>query len=129
LSLDGAVVAKDPVWPALAADGYSTDPNAIPEGVRVQLDPSIDVNSLPLSPGGKIIAKALQTYGAWLGDTGGATAIYAQEFLYKDGSGQVHLDQGPWQGLLSGSDLSNFPINGLRVIQVNQADFYVNSSP
>ena len=128
MSIPGEVVPPTPVWPAKAADGYSSDRNAIPEGARLQLDPSLDVNSLPLSTGGKIIAKALQTYGAWLGDTGGSTALYAQEFLYKDASGQTRLDTTLWQGLLSGDDLTNFPTDCLRVVAVNRADFYENTS-
>ena len=128
MSIPGEVCSTYFEWPARGGDGYSSSPNAIPEGARLQLDPSINVDSLPLSEGGKIIARALQTYGTWLGDTGGATAIYAQEFLYLDSSGQVRRDGSPWQGLLDGTDLYNFPTDRLRVVEVNQADFYENAS-
>lgn len=129
MSLDASVVSSDHVWPANGADGYSRNPSALHEGARLQLDPSIDINSLKLSAGGKIIARALQVYGAWLGDTGSATAFYAQEFLTLDSSGRIALDQRPWAGLLSGDDLSAFPTGSLRVLQVNPNDFFVNTSP
>ena len=29
-------------WPAQRTDGRSTDPNAIPEGARFRLDPTVD---------------------------------------------------------------------------------------
>jgi len=49
----------------------------IPCGGRVQLDPSINVDALNLSRSGKIIAKALQEYGAFVGDYSGAISLYA----------------------------------------------------
>jgi len=128
MSVDPAIVSPTGVWPAMQADGYSSSSDALREGGRIQLDPSIDVNSLNLTPGGKVIARALQVYGAWMGDTGGSTAIYAQEFLKPGTNGAPTLDQSPWQGLLDGSDLNNFPVNRLRVVQANESDFYVNNS-
>ena len=124
MSIDGAVVSRQPVWPALGSDGYSFDPNDVPMGARFQLDPEVDVNDLNLTEGGKVIARALQTHGAWLGDTGTATAIYAQEFLTIDVFGEVVLDPSPWEGLLSGDDLADFPMSSLRIVEVNRSDFY-----
>jgi len=49
----------------------------IPMGGRIQLDPAINVDSLPLTPACKIIARALQEYGAYNGDYAGATVLYA----------------------------------------------------
>ena len=49
----------------------------IPCGGRVQLDPSINVDALDLSRSGKIIARALQEYGAFVGDYSGAISLYA----------------------------------------------------
>ena len=52
------------VCPATHHDGDSSDPNALMEGMRIQLDPSIAVGSLPLPGWQKTIARALQVYGA-----------------------------------------------------------------
>ena len=49
----------------------------MPCGARIQLDPSIDVGSLGLSPAGTVIARALQEYGAFVGDFSGAITLYA----------------------------------------------------
>jgi len=69
--------AGGPVWPATHSDGNSTAPGAIPEGARVQLDPSLNLDSLGLNPWQKIVARALQTHGMFLADSGGTTSLYA----------------------------------------------------
>jgi hypothetical protein len=43
----------------------------------VQLDPAFDVNTLP-EEWQRIIARALQKYGMYCGDIGGAFSLYAQ---------------------------------------------------
>ncbi len=67
-----------PVLPATESDGTTTSGTAIPEGARVQLDPSLDLDSLGLTPWQKTIARALQRYGMILADTGGGVSLYAQ---------------------------------------------------
>jgi hypothetical protein len=52
-------------YPATKTDGKSTRADCIPEGARLQLDPSINVDALPgITPGERAVAHALQTYGA-----------------------------------------------------------------
>ena len=68
----------------------------IPMGGRIQLNPAIDVDTLQLTPACKVIAKALQKYGAFNGDYAGATVLYA--------------DNSPsalrrWKGVLQKTDL------------------------
>src|SRR5439155_22006500 len=70
--------AGGPVSPATASDGWSNSPGAIPEGARVQLDPSLDLDTLGLTPWQKTIARALQPYGMLLVHTGGAFALAVQ---------------------------------------------------
>src|SRR5207253_7504664 len=36
------------VWPAQRGDGVATGPNAIPEGTRFRIDPSVDIDALNL---------------------------------------------------------------------------------
>jgi hypothetical protein len=50
----------------------------IPCGGRIQLDPELDLESLGLSRSGRIIARALQRYGAYVGDYSGAITLYAE---------------------------------------------------
>jgi hypothetical protein len=68
------------VSPASTAQG-TTDKaistRGIPCGGRVQLDPTLDVDNLGLSRSGLIIARALQEYGAFVGDFSGAMSLYA----------------------------------------------------
>ena len=66
--------------PASTAQATTYEMNnriGIPMGGRIQLDPSINVDTLHLNPACKIIAKALQEYGAFNGDYAGATVLYA----------------------------------------------------
>ncbi|WP_353612102.1 hypothetical protein [Mycobacterium sp. IS-3022] len=58
--------------PALKTDGRSTRPDCIPEGARIQLDPTLDINSLGLSPAQHTVAEALQRYGAYIVDVSGS---------------------------------------------------------
>jgi hypothetical protein len=62
-----------------AQNGFATalPTRGMPCGTRIQLDPSLNLDTLKLSPSGKIIARALQTYGAFVGDFSGAMSLYA----------------------------------------------------
>lgn len=70
------------VFPASKSDGKSKLPFAIPEGARLQLDPTLtdaDFDQMGLDSSGKIIARALQEYGMILVDTSGALKIYVED--------------------------------------------------
>lgn len=67
--------------PAARSDGQFIGSQYPIEGMRFQLDPSLtdaDFERWGLNREGKIIAKALQTYGMYLGDNGGAMALAVQ---------------------------------------------------
>ncbi|WP_157754748.1 carbohydrate-binding domain-containing protein [Nigerium massiliense] len=67
-------------WPANRDDGTWDSVDAIPEGQRFRLDPSVDVQSLNLSPIGMIIARAAQEYGFVVRDnTTGPVVVYAED--------------------------------------------------
>lgn len=67
-------------YPATQTDGQSSAPDCIPEGARIQLDPSIDIDAIPgITPAEWAVAKALQTYGAYCRDNGGAPMAFAFE--------------------------------------------------
>jgi hypothetical protein len=124
IALPGQALSPSAVWPARGSDGYSRDPYAIPMGSHLQLDPNLDIDSLSLSSGAKVIAKALQTYGAWVGDAGSTIGLDVREFVVLNSDGETRIDSGPWQGLLTFDALYSFPVHRLRVLQVDVANYY-----
>ena len=58
------------------------------EGVRLRIKPSVDLAGLGLDPQALVIARALQTYGMYLGDGGGTTALKLEDTA-SEGRGQV----------------------------------------
>jgi hypothetical protein len=113
-------------WPARHGDGSSGDPNALPIGARIQLDPAFDLNTLP-SGAPRIIAKALQVYGAWLVDTGGSFSFDGREFV---GTNGVGVDRAPWQAVgVSSSYIlrGSIPWSSFRVLtQASPSNFYLH---
>jgi hypothetical protein len=76
--------AEKCVFPASKTDGDSEIPFAIPEGARLQLDPSLteaDFDEMGLDRAGKIIARALQEYGMILVDHSGSFKIYVEDLI------------------------------------------------
>lgn len=60
-------------FPATKTDGKYSGAGKVPEGARVQLDPSINVDAIPgITAAEKMVARALQTYGAYNIDCGGS---------------------------------------------------------
>lgn len=116
---DQLVRAGGPVPPATESDGESTDPNALPEGARLRLDPSLDLNSLNLTPAERTIAKAMQEYGMFLTDNGGdwGVSLYAVDPRSVRGN--------PYAGLLPDEDfpvLENIPLDRLQVLKLSPQD-------
>jgi hypothetical protein len=84
----------------------------IPCGGHVQLDPNLNLDSLGLSRAGRIIAEALQRYGAYVGDYSGAISIYAEN----SAAAQQH-----WKGVLDTYVFQNkLDLSKLRVLQFGQ---------
>ena len=100
-------------YPATKTDGHSTKPNCLPEGARVQLDPSIDVDKLPgITPGEKAVATALQTYGAYNRDNAGAPMAFGFE------NPVAKADPYPAAGFTNDYyDMPHIPWNKLRVLR------------
>lgn len=74
LAMQSANVCKD--WfvpPAAKTDGESTRADCLPEGTRLRLDPTFNVETASsLSAGQRAVVRALQTYGAVVMDKGSA---------------------------------------------------------
>jgi hypothetical protein len=104
--------SRGAVAPATETDGESTSADALPEGARLQLDPSLDLRKLGLSPAAYTIGKALQRYGMYLGDTGSGISLYAV-------NGQSYSGN-PYKGFSAGAygDLSKIPLNRFRVLRL-----------
>jgi hypothetical protein len=99
--------------PASHTDGNSTDPNAVPEGARVQLDPSINVDAQPWSTWQKTVAKALQRYGAYVADRGGSVAVR--------GESETSRGYDGWSlAGVTGSSLNTLPWDKLNVLKVTK---------
>ncbi len=77
-------VATRCVYPATQTDGPSSNPYALPEGARLQLNPALteaNFDAWGLSRAGRIVARALQQYGMILIDTGGSPKIMAEDLV------------------------------------------------
>jgi hypothetical protein len=98
--------------PATGSDGGDSNPAAIPEGARVQLDPGFNVNAQPWPLWEKVVARALQQYGGYVGDTGDTLAIRAE----------ATIDRGynAWAlvGVPSSPSLAALPWGDFRVQQI-----------
>jgi hypothetical protein len=101
--------------PATNGDGTHTNSGAIPEGAHVQLNPNINVQALNIPAWQKVIATALQQYGAYVTDTGGSIGIYAQS------NQGLPYDAWAKAGVSSNSpSLADLPWNQLHVLSTTQ---------
>jgi len=99
--------------PATHTDGVYSDTAAIPEGARIQLDPNFDVDAQSWPAWKKTIARALQTYGAYLADTGGSLSIRGESNLLRG------YDAWAPAGVTT-SSLSDLPWGQFRVLKLEQ---------
>ncbi len=79
-----AYPASGHVYPATKSDGAGVTGVDVPEGARLQLDPSItdaQMTAWGLSANAKIIARAMQTYGMYVIDNSGSSKIYLEDRL------------------------------------------------
>jgi len=68
--------------PATANHGIDTTSLALPDGALLQLDPSLDVNSLAIPAWEKVIARALQVYGMYIRDgSSGSTDLIGENTI------------------------------------------------
>ncbi len=81
------------VYPAARTDGAYVGTQYPMEGMRFQLDPSLteaDFDAWGLTREAKVVARALQKYGMYLGDNGGAMAL---QFQLLDPDPDVHASK------------------------------------
>jgi hypothetical protein len=75
----GPPVREDFVFPMVGSDGDTEARNAPPQGLRFRISPSVDLDELGLDRQTLIIARALQEYGFYIGDSSGVTALKLEE--------------------------------------------------
>lgn len=107
---------KNISWPAQRSDGNSNSRSRIMMGTRFRLPASVNVDKLPLTPIGKLIAKAAQQYGFIVTEKSGAVAVPAES------GAQIQARTGvnPWTDLMGGvpsySIMKNFPWSQLQAL-------------
>ncbi|HYW95795.1 MAG TPA: hypothetical protein VE870_09420 [Bacteroidales bacterium] len=101
------------VYPAAWTDGYTQ--GGIPEGAVVQLDPKLDLSRFDLTNGEKVVAKALQHYGAVIVDVAQGSPLYAENLNYDS--------TRTWNGILREWDggINSIPVKYYRVLKVENA--------
>ena len=72
LQLPAQLLKREAVWPAYAFDRDSGYSGTVPMGALLAIPPDVDVGQLGLSTNGRVIARALQDYGAYVVDRGGS---------------------------------------------------------
>ena len=80
---------RDHIWPMSGSDGRSEDRYAPPQGARIRIKPSVDLDRYDLTPEALVIARALQEYGAIIGDSTGAPVELKLEDTVSEGRGQL----------------------------------------
>lgn len=112
---------KDFSYPANRSDGQDAAKNAIPLGSRIRLDPSVDVEALPMSPVGKAIARAAQKYGFLVVDTSGAVAVIGENGVPQERA----TGTDPWKQVLGGTPtyevLKGFPWSKVQFVEKDHA--------
>jgi hypothetical protein len=108
-------------WPAHRSDGYNPSklPNRIPEGLRFRLDPRINVDALPMTRAGKIIAKAAQKYGFIVWDRAGAVSIRAQNTVSYTTQGKSNPYPSLFDGKPNYEVLNGFPWDKLQFMPMH----------
>jgi hypothetical protein len=104
--------ADEYVFPMTGHENGSTNPYAPPEGTRIRIKPSVDLSRLGLSPGARVVATALQKYGAVIGDQSGGQINLKVENTVAEGRGQL------WSGVLETESLSSINLDMYEVIQL-----------
>jgi hypothetical protein len=100
------------VFPMVRDECGTTATYAPPEGTRIRIKPSVELNLLGLSPAELVVARALQKYGAVIGDQGGGPVSLKLENTVAEGRGQL------WDGVLASDSLVAIPLDDYEVIKL-----------
>jgi hypothetical protein len=96
------------VYPASKTDGGGVTGVDLPEGTRLQLDPSLtdaQLTAMGLNPTARIVAHAMQRYGMYVIDNSGASKVYLEA-----------RSTAGWGSSVTASMLSAIPWSRFRVV-------------
>jgi hypothetical protein len=102
------------VYPATKSDGLRAGAATLPEGARLQLDPSLSaarIRSWGCRGACLVVARALQRYGMYVIDNAGRPKIM---FEYEETAG--------WRGAISAETVSPIKVSALRVLASGGGD-------
>jgi len=103
-------------YPAVKTDGWSTHAGCIPEGARVQLDPSVDCAGLPdAQPWEVMVCRALQEYG-WYNIDNGNAGVKGFGIQFENPAGENN-DPYRARGIEEYKSIRHIPLDRLRVLQ------------
>ncbi len=107
--------------PACRSDGRYIGSQYPIEGMQFQLNPSLtedDFNKWGLTPEGKVLARALQEYGMFLGDNGGDMALVVQLL----GPSRTE-NRNAWDSRFPGfyDTVNTIPVSQFRVVDTGKA--------
>lgn len=108
------IAAASFAYPAWKSDGINIDGfgTPLPEGARVQLDPTINIDAVSgITAAEKVVAKTLQTHGAYCGDNGGSRMAFL--FEYQTSATPYEALGLEWDYF----DMNHIPWTGLRVLK------------
>ncbi len=118
-------------YPAVKSDGWSEAPDCLPQGARVQLDPTVDCAALPnITRIELMVCRAMQEYGWYNIDNGErGRSWFGIQFENPAGEPDPYPDAGvSWDHM----PLTAIPWNRLRVLESwdgHSADEQVSSAP
>ena len=110
-------------YPAQRSDGDpDAGPGLVPEGLRLRLDPAVDVDALGLHPVAAVVARAAQQHGFIVTDKADVVAVVAESSAIE--VAETGVD--PWPELLGGTPdyevMRGFPWGSLQALPVDHGE-------
>ncbi len=103
--------------PAERTDGVSTEPQSLPEGAHLRLEPNLDLASLHLPRLTLMMAEAAQRYGIFIRDTASNVAFYAQDPI-PTGTNPYTGPHGYFEGKTAQKLMASFPWSHLQLLKM-----------
>jgi hypothetical protein len=118
-------------WPAHRSDGHNPQhkANRIPEGLRMRLDPELDLERLKLHPVAKTIARAAQKYGFVVWDKAGAISLRLENPKSSTARGAPDPYPALFKGTGASSILDGFPWDRLQFLPQDYGKPSLESTP